>query len=38
MAEENLDGCALDFAQQQTTSEELENLLVPIGEEEDEDE
>ena len=36
--DDHLDGCELDFTVQQTTTEELESLLVPEGEEEDEDE
>lgn len=37
--DDNLDGCGLDFTKApQTTSDELENLLVPAGEEEDEEE
>ena len=37
MAEENLDGCELDFTENPTADDELEGLLVPEGEEEDED-
>lgn len=39
MAEDNLDGCELDFSAEpsSTTDAELEALLVPEGEEEDED-
>lgn len=36
--DDHLDGCELDFTVQQTKPEELESLLVPEGEEEDEDE
>lgn len=38
MSEDALDGCAIDFKEEpETSAEEVEAMLVPKGEEEDED-
>jgi hypothetical protein len=35
--DDHQDGCALDFSEDPTPDHEIEDLLVPQGEEEDED-
>jgi hypothetical protein len=37
MTEENKDGCELDFTEDETKPEDVEGLLIPAGEEVDED-
>jgi hypothetical protein len=38
MTVDDLDGCELDFSEEETPAEDVEKLLVPEGQEEDEDE